>query len=111
MPALKNQKHEAFAQAVALGMPASHCTQSAVAAAPTGSGCPHCAARVQPWLIAYTEGWYGPREGWTERTRSHYYEWFAIVDSFARGFRFAPGTTQNVPALAQPDDHNKPSNT
>lgn len=36
MPALKNQKHEAFAQAVALGMPASQAYRKHVAEDPNG---------------------------------------------------------------------------
>jgi len=59
-------------------------------AAACSAGCPHCEQRVQPWLVAYIESWHGPRAQWTEEQRGWFYEMYAVLDSFARGFAFTP---------------------
>lgn len=68
----------------------------AVAIHRTCSACPHCEKRVQSWLMAYVEGWHGPRAQWTREQRDWYYGMYAVLDSFARGFAFTPEPTSQI---------------
>ena len=50
--------------------------------------CEECEKRVGEWLLAYMEGYHGPRSSWNAKTEDLFMERSGLLFLFAQDFRF-----------------------